>query len=95
MGSEELEVVGMTIGLVCFPDLSMKYLQYGRFYGTIYCIAAFGVLLTVPVGGELLQAITPQVLIGSYSAVLLTGFICLALSRWALLNWNWRWKVKV
>lgn len=69
--------------------------EYGRFYGSVYCVAAFGVLLTVPIGGELLQATTPQILIGFYSAVLLTGLVCVALSRWALLDWKWRWKVKV
>jgi MFS family permease len=69
--------------------------EYGRFYGTIYSIAAFGVLLTVPVGGELLQSTTPQALVGFYAAVLLIGLISVALSRWALLDWRWRWKVKV
>lgn len=69
--------------------------EYGRFYGTIYCIAAFGVLLTVPVGGELLQSTTPQTLVGFYSAILLVGLASVAMSRWALLDWNWKWKVKV
>ncbi|KAJ5155284.1 MFS monocarboxylate transporter [Penicillium capsulatum] len=69
--------------------------DYGRFYGTIYSVAAFGVLLTVPVGGELLQSTTPQVLVGFYAAVLFVGLTSVALSRWALLDWNWRWKVKV
>lgn len=69
--------------------------EYGRFYGTVYSVAAFGVLLTVPVGGELLQSTTPQALVGFYAAVLLTGLVSVALSRWALLDWRWRWKVKV
>ncbi|OJZ90613.1 hypothetical protein ASPFODRAFT_203124 [Aspergillus luchuensis CBS 106.47] len=69
--------------------------EYGRFYGTLYSVASFGVLLTVPVGGDLLQSTTPQVLIGFYSAVLLVGLVGLILSRWALLHWKWRWKVKV
>lgn len=69
--------------------------EYGRFYGTIYAVAAFGVLVTVPVGGELLQTTTPRVLVGFYTAVLMTGFVSLAMSRWALLEWKWRWKIKV
>lgn len=69
--------------------------EYGRFYGTVYSVAAFGVLLTVPVGGELLQSTTPQALVGFYAAVLLTGLVSVALSRWALLDWRWKWKVKV
>ncbi|KAJ5247818.1 hypothetical protein N7468_002801 [Penicillium chermesinum] len=69
--------------------------EYGRFYGTVYSVAAFGVLLTVPVGGQLLQSTTPQVLVGFYSAILLVGLVSAAMSRWALLDWNWKWKVKV
>lgn len=69
--------------------------EYGRFYGTIYSVAAFGVLLTVPVGGELLQSTTPQALVGFYAAVLLIGLISVGMSRWALLDWKWKWKVKV
>ncbi|GAD99495.1 MFS monocarboxylate transporter, putative [Paecilomyces variotii No. 5] len=84
----------LSLAPVCAGQLCRTE-EYGRFYGTIYCVAAFGVLLTVPVGGELLQATTPQVLVGFYSAVLLTGLVFLTMSRWALLNWDWRWKVKV
>lgn len=69
--------------------------EYGRFYGTVYCVAAFGVLLTVPIGGELLQSTTPQALVGFYAAVLLTGMVGVAMSRWAILDWKWKWKVKV
>ncbi|OJJ53508.1 hypothetical protein ASPSYDRAFT_36443 [Aspergillus sydowii CBS 593.65] len=69
--------------------------EYGRFYSTVYAVASFGVLISVPVGGELLTATTPQTLIGLYSAVLLLGLACVALSRWALLDWRWRWRVKV
>ncbi|RAH46068.1 putative MFS monocarboxylate transporter [Aspergillus brunneoviolaceus CBS 621.78] len=69
--------------------------EYGRFYGTIYSVAAFGALLTVPVGGELLQKTTPQVLVGFYAAVLVVGLVSVVCSRWALLEWRWRWKVKV
>ncbi|OJJ32594.1 hypothetical protein ASPWEDRAFT_42610 [Aspergillus wentii DTO 134E9] len=69
--------------------------EYGRYYGTIYSVAAFGALLTTPIGGQLLQSTTPHVLIGFYSAVLVVGLACLSVSRWALLDWKWQWKVKV
>jgi MFS family permease len=84
----------LSLAPVCAGQLCRTE-EYGRFYGTVYFVASFGVLLTVPVGGDLLQSTTPQVLIGFYSAVLLVGLIGLALSRWALLDWNWKWKVKV
>ncbi|KAL4974474.1 major facilitator superfamily domain-containing protein [Aspergillus desertorum] len=84
----------LSLAPVCAGQLCSTE-EYGRYYGTVYFVAAFGVLLTVPVGGALLQSTTPRVLIGFYSAVLMVGFVALALSRWALLEWRWRWKVKV
>ncbi|KAH8705874.1 major facilitator superfamily domain-containing protein [Talaromyces proteolyticus] len=76
-------------GQLCRTD------EYGRFYGTIYMIAAFGVLLTVPIGGELLQYATPQILIGFYAGILVLGLLGVMTSRWAILDWKWKWKVKV
>ncbi|KAE8395818.1 major facilitator superfamily domain-containing protein [Aspergillus alliaceus] len=84
----------LSLAPVCAGQLC-KTEEYGRFYGTVYCVAAFGVLVTVPVGGELLQTTTPQVLVGFYSGVLVLGLVCVVLSRWALLDWRWRWKVRV
>lgn len=84
----------LSLAPVCAGQLC-KTEDYGRLYGTVYSVAAFGVLLTVPVGGKMLQSTTPQILIGFYSAVLLVGLVSVALSRWALLDWRWRWKVKI
>ncbi|GLA26518.1 MFS general substrate transporter [Aspergillus phoenicis ATCC 13157] len=84
----------LSLAPVCAGQLCRTE-DYGRFYGTIYFVAAFAVLLTVPVGGDLLQSTTPRILIGFYSAVLLVGLVALILSRWALLEWKWKWKVKV
>lgn len=84
----------LSLAPVCAGQLCRTE-DYGRFYGTIYSVASFGVLLTVPVGGKLLQSTTPNVLIGFYSAVLFVGLISLTLSRWALLDWRWKWCVKV
>ncbi|KAL4735849.1 major facilitator superfamily domain-containing protein [Aspergillus similis] len=84
----------LSLAPVCAGQLCSTE-EYGRYYGTVYFVAAFGVLLTVPIGGALLQSTTPRVLIGFYSAVLMVGFVALALSRWALLEWRWRWKIKV
>lgn len=84
----------LSLAPVCAGQLCRTE-EYGRFYGTIYCVAAFGVLLTVPMGGELLQSTTPQVLVGFYSAMLFVGLVSVVASRWALLGWKWQWKVKI
>ncbi|CAI7612962.1 unnamed protein product [Penicillium pancosmium] len=84
----------LSLAPVCAGQLCRTE-DYGRFYGTIYSVASFGVLLTVPVGGKLLQSTTPQILIGFYSAILFVGMVSITLSRWALLDWKWKWCVKV
>ncbi|KAL4895389.1 major facilitator superfamily domain-containing protein [Aspergillus ambiguus] len=84
----------ISLAPVCAGQLC-KTEEYGRFYGTVYSVAAFGVLLTVPIGGKLLQSTTPQILVGFYSAVLLVGLVSIALSRWAALDWHWKWKAKI
>lgn len=84
----------LSLAPVCAGQLCRTE-EYGRFYGTIYCVAAFGVLLTVPIGGQLLDTTTPIVLIGFYAAVLFVGLVSVVVSRWALLGWKWQWKVKV
>ncbi|PKX99079.1 putative MFS monocarboxylate transporter [Aspergillus novofumigatus IBT 16806] len=84
----------LSLAPVCAGQLCRTE-EYGRFYGTIYSVAAFGVLLTVPIGGELLQSTTPQVLIGFYSAVLMVGLMSVVMARWALLDWRWKWRVKL
>ncbi|KAK5046343.1 hypothetical protein LTR84_008487 [Exophiala bonariae] len=84
----------LSLAPVCAGQLCRTE-EYGRFYGTIYSMAAFGVLLTVPIGGQLLDSTTPTALIGFYASVLLVGFLSTVMSRWALLGWSWKWKVKV
>ncbi|RAL09602.1 MFS general substrate transporter [Aspergillus homomorphus CBS 101889] len=90
-GSRDVAIFGfgsggwLSLAPVCAGQLCRTE-EYGRFYGTVYFVAAFGVLLTVPGGVELLQATTPQVLVGFYAAVLLVGLVALTLSRWAVLD---------
>ncbi|KAL4881764.1 major facilitator superfamily domain-containing protein, partial [Aspergillus karnatakaensis] len=69
--------------------------EYGTFYSTVYAVAAFAVLVTVPVGGELVVSAAPSVLVGFYAAVLGVGVVFVVLARWAVLGWQWRWRVKV
>jgi len=84
----------LSLAPVCAGQLCRTE-EYGRFYGTMYCVAAFGVLLTVPIGGELIQSTTLQGLVGFYSAILFVGLASIAASRWAILDWKWKWKVKI
>ncbi|KAA8652373.1 uncharacterized protein ATNIH1004_001277 [Aspergillus tanneri] len=67
--------------------------EYGLFYGTVYCVAAFGVLLIVPVVESNCSLRHHRCWSGFIHGVV--ELTCVALLRLALLNWNWKWKVKV
>lgn len=77
------------IGQLCEAE------QFGRYYGTMYFIASLATLVCVPISGELVEAVGPQVMVGFMCAVLGLALGTFILSRWACLGWNWQWKAKI
>jgi len=77
------------IGQLCEAE------QFGRYYGTLYFIASLATLVCIPVSGELVESVGPEVMVGFMCAMLGLSLISFILSRWACLGWNWRWKTKV
>ncbi|KAK1486758.1 riboflavin transporter MCH5 [Colletotrichum tamarilloi] len=47
--------------------------DYGRYYGTMNFVISFSLLLTVPIGGQMLQTLGPTALSGLYLAVVFAG----------------------
>ncbi|KAK1494933.1 riboflavin transporter MCH5 [Colletotrichum abscissum] len=47
--------------------------DYGRYYGTMNFVISFSLLLTVPIGGQMLQSLGPTALSGLYLAVVFAG----------------------
>ncbi|KIV79898.1 hypothetical protein PV11_07439 [Exophiala sideris] len=77
------------IGQLCEAE------QFGRYYGTMYFIASLGTLVCVPISGELVQTVGPQVMVGFMCAILGLVLVMFGLSRWACLGWNWKWMAKI
>jgi MFS family permease len=77
------------IGQLCEAD------QFGRYYGTLYFVASLATLIGVPISGELVEAISPQVLVAFMCAILGLSLLTFILSRWACLGWKWDWRTKV
>ena len=77
------------IGQLCEAD------QFGRYYGTLYFVASLALLVCIPVSGELVESIGPEVMVGFMCAVLALSLVTFIISRWACLGWKWRWMAKV
>lgn len=77
------------IGQLCEAD------QFGRYYGTLYFVASLALLVCIPVSGELVESVGPQVMVGFMCAVLALCLFTFILSRWACLGWKWKWMAKV
>lgn len=77
------------IGQLCEAE------SFGRYYGTLYFIASIAALVCIPINGELIEAVGPQVMVGFMCAILALALLSFILSRWACLGWKWKWMVKI
>lgn len=77
------------IGQLCEAE------HFGRYYGTLYFIASLATLVCIPISGELVSSIGPQVMVGFMCVVLAVSLVTFMLSRWACLGWKWKWMAKV
>ncbi|KAL2399975.1 Riboflavin transporter MCH5 [Exophiala dermatitidis] len=84
-----MALVPACIGQLCEAE------HFGRYYGTLYFIASLATLVCVPISGELVDTVGPQVMVGFMCAVLGISIFVFVLSRWACLDWRWRWMAKV
>ena len=69
--------------------------EFGRYFGTLYFIASFATLVCIPIGGEMLEAVGPKVLVGFFCAITAASLATFLGSRWACLGWRWKWLEKV
>ncbi|KAM0277224.1 hypothetical protein ACHAQH_005945 [Verticillium albo-atrum] len=77
-----LSLVPVCMGKTCEPK------DYGRFYGTMNFVVSFAVLITVPIGGQLLESMGSTPLAGLYMAIITLGGAGLFAAR-ALLVGSW------
>ena len=69
--------------------------DYGRFFGTMYFVVSFSLLITVPLGGQILDQLGPRIFGGFYMAILGFSGLCFLLARWSILGKSWTLRVKV
>ncbi|KZL81375.1 mfs monocarboxylate [Colletotrichum incanum] len=68
------------LGKTCEPK------DYGRYLGTMNFFVSFSLLVTVPIGGQMLESMGGTALSGFYLAVIFLGGVCFFAARALLLN---------
>ena len=84
-----MSLVPVCIGQICKTE------DFGRYFGTVYAFASFATLITIPIGGAVLEIHGAIALVWYFVFVLLVGILSFMLARWACLKWRWEWLVKI
>jgi MFS family permease len=84
-----MALVPACIGQLCRAE------DFGRYYGTSYFVASLAALICIPISGELIQAVGPQLMVGFFCAILGVTLCAFVTSRWACLDWKWNWTAKL
>lgn len=92
-------VSGSNVSLtpICLGQLCETQ-EYGRYYASCFTVVAFGVLISTPVAGALLDAVEATGKERYWGVALLTGlsyvgsFLCFVWVRIRVKGWNWRTK---
>lgn len=84
-----MSLVPVCVGQICKTE------DFGRYFGTVYAFASFATLITIPIGGEILETRGATALIDFFMFVLLFGIFSFILARWACLKWKWKTFAKV
>lgn len=77
------------IGQLCRAE------EFGTYFGSLYFLAGTSLLITIPVSGELVEAVGAKSMIGFYTGVLVVSILTFYASRQACLGWKWGWKEKI
>ena len=77
------------VGQLCRAD------EFGRYYGSMYFIASLATLVCIPIGGELVQTVGPEAMVGFFCCILSLSLVCFIFSRWACLGRRWTLWVQI
>ena len=92
-------VSGSNVSLtpICLGQLCEIH-EYGRYYASCFTVVAFGVLISIPIAGSLLDAVEAKGKEKYWGVALFAGlsyvasFLCFIWVRIKIKGWNWRIK---
>ncbi|PWY80717.1 MFS general substrate transporter [Aspergillus heteromorphus CBS 117.55] len=84
----------LSLAPVCIGQIS-KASEIGGRFGTCYSIVSIATLVSIPIGGEMLDAVGKQAMVAYLGGVLVLALCMFLMARWACLNYRWRWRAKI
>ncbi|KAL4923181.1 major facilitator superfamily domain-containing protein [Aspergillus undulatus] len=79
---------------VCVRQISPAK-EIGMRFGTFYGLVAFATLISIPVGGEMLEKVGGPVVVIWLGGVLAVATVLFVVARWACLDYHWNWATKI
>ncbi|RAH50547.1 monocarboxylate transporter [Aspergillus brunneoviolaceus CBS 621.78] len=84
----------LSLAPVCIRQVSPAK-EIGMRFGTCYALVSFAVLISIPVGGEMLEKVGSRIVIVWLGCVLVLAMFLFLTARWACLDYKWHWKIRV
>ncbi|KAJ5888595.1 MFS general substrate transporter [Penicillium taxi] len=84
----------LSLAPACIGQISQASEVGGRF-GICYSIVSFATLISVPIGGEMLEKIGTRAMVAYLGGVLLAALGMFTMARWACLSYRWRWHANI
>ncbi|KAL4779909.1 major facilitator superfamily domain-containing protein [Aspergillus varians] len=79
---------------VCVRQISPAN-EIGMKFGTLYGLVAFATLISIPIGGEMLEKIGSRMVVVWLGGVLSLSVLLFVIARWACLDYRWNWTSKI
>ncbi|KAL4866253.1 hypothetical protein BDV12DRAFT_173134 [Aspergillus spectabilis] len=91
---------GLTSGsFICLAPVCVRQItpakEIGMRFGTFYGLVAFATLISIPIGGEMLEKVGAHMVVVWVGCVLVLAMLFFGIARWACLDYKWNWRSKI
>ncbi|PWY76498.1 MFS general substrate transporter [Aspergillus sclerotioniger CBS 115572] len=84
----------LSLAPACIGQIS-KASEVGGRFGLCYLAVSFATLISIPIGGEMIETVGKQAMVAFLGGVLVIAMGMFAMARWSCLNYRWRWQAKI
>ncbi|KAL4954345.1 major facilitator superfamily domain-containing protein [Aspergillus filifer] len=84
----------ISVAPVCVRQISPAK-EIGMRFGTFYGLVAFATLISIPIGGEMLEKVGGSMVVVWLGGVLALATVLFVVARWACLDYHWHWTSKI
>ncbi|RAK98989.1 monocarboxylate permease [Aspergillus ibericus CBS 121593] len=84
----------LSLAPACIGQISRASEVGGRF-GLCYLAVSFATLISIPIGGEMIETVGTHAMVGFLGGVLVVAMGLFGMARWSCLGYRWRWHAKI